>query len=124
MDSIEEMTPGIYLHFGLVHVLQKLILQQNDGERTIRLSINIDGMPLFESSTAALWPILVSLPNTNHVAPFGIYYGFSKPDLNVYLNKFITEFNAMYTEGFLFNNKMYSIRIKHFICDTPQKVTC
>ncbi|XP_008483524.1 uncharacterized protein LOC103520208 [Diaphorina citri] len=38
VDSIEEMTPGIYLHFGLVHVLQKLIPQQSDGERTIHLS--------------------------------------------------------------------------------------
>lgn len=120
---IAEMQPGSYLHFGLSSVLKSLISNMQSEDSTLNLSINIDGLPLFESNTASLWPILVSLTNSNHVTPFGIYFGMSKPrDLHEFLSRFVEEYNTIQQDGgFLYNGKIYNLRIKSLICDTPAK---
>ena len=61
---------------------------------TIKLLINVDGVPISKSSGSQFWPILgliIGIPNSK---PFyiGIYHGTSKPDnSNSYLKDFTTD---------------------------------
>lgn len=45
------------------------------------LQINVDGIPLFRSSSTALWPILCLVKNVNPCNPFvvGLFCGKEKP---------------------------------------------
>ncbi len=65
---------------------------------TLTLRINIDGLPLFRSTTLSLWPILArikEIPNSN-VFMIGLYSGVTKPSqLQEYLNEFIQDFKAV-----------------------------
>lgn len=52
----------------------------------------------------------------------GIYSGTCKPrPLEAYLESFISEISDLLTNGYFFNNIMYSFEIHSFICDTPAR---
>lgn len=77
---------GNYIHFGfekmILPVLHKFV-SAIDFTITLKLGINIDGLPLAKSSKSQVWPILVSIINckvlSNLVFPIGIYHGTKKP---------------------------------------------
>lgn len=51
---------GEYLHFSLTHTLKHILNNSNEFSNNIFLSFNIDGLPIFQSSTLQFWPILCS----------------------------------------------------------------
>ena len=64
--AIQEKVGGNYHHFGILSsfTLSKYAKTLAEG-MTLGLQMNIDGLPLFKSSTVQLWPILgllVSVP--------------------------------------------------------------
>lgn len=52
----KHVSPGVYCHFGIEKQILKIgtLLQSYDE---IVIDINIDGIPLFKSSSVQLWPI-------------------------------------------------------------------
>lgn len=93
---------GQYVHFGLMTVLKEfLVLNQsslNVNVYQLLIDINIDGVPISNSSNACLWPILVNVVGFQAVLCVGIYFGPEKPtDINQYMGPFVEDYCAVYT---------------------------
>jgi hypothetical protein len=67
----------------------------------LTLHINIDGIPLFKSSTMCLWPILGSFQEIEvNPFPIAVYCSTCRPNsLDDYLKDFIVEMKELETEG-------------------------
>lgn len=122
----KELHTGTYIHFGLRHFLEMYLSRHfllfSD---IIQISFNIDGLPLFKSSSIQFWPILGLIVNASEkLKPFaiGVFCGKSKPNpLNEYLMDFIEELKTLLEEGISVTNKKYKIVIHSFICDAPAR---
>lgn len=102
-SEVKQMGQGQYVYFGLAKYISQL-------STTANISLNIDGMPLHNSTNKQFWPILASV-DASHPVVICVYYGESKPELNAFMNDFIHEVNDL-------GNK---IVIKNFICDSPAR---
>ena len=90
---------------------------------SIPLLINIDGLPIFKSSTYQLWPILGIVKGCASENPFtiGIYGGNKKPaSVREFLNNFISEIKVLEREGTLIDNHLFQVTISNFVCDAPE----
>lgn len=120
----KKINNGDYIHLGLVKGLKEFICQNpflSFNDNLIKLSFNIDGLPLFKSSNYQVWPILAMVVNVKS-SPFavGIFCGHSKPTpLNVFLENFVSELSLILVEGFTHNNSLYKVEIFSFVCDAP-----
>lgn len=71
--KVKTIDGGEYVHFGILeHLLQNRdgLLSQTD---TIKLQVNIDGLPLFKSSQMQLWPILGKFPFESNPFVIGVF---------------------------------------------------
>jgi len=87
---------GKNFHFGIAAGISSLDLSQFESNE-LKLQFNIDGLPLFKSSSVEFWPILCLAKNTL-TAPFvvGLYSGKKKPSsLNEYLDEFVRDLNSV-----------------------------
>lgn len=85
-NSIKEVNPGIYYHFGIENGIMRHFLDSTSNEE-IKLVVGIDGLPISKSNSTQFWPILAYIRSiSNHVFPIGVYCGTQKPnDSNEYL---------------------------------------
>lgn len=115
---------GNYYYVGLLLGLTKTVsLHPNhfEDENSIKLSFNIDGVPLFKSSSVQFWPILCSV---NSFEPFivALFCGTKKPDsVEEYLLDFVEELCNVENTGFQLNDKHFAVIIDSFICDAPAR---
>lgn len=75
-DIAEDGFGGQYWHYGLEKGLVTC-LQNMDYSPIVQLNVNIDGLPLFESSKMEFWPILFNIHGKSNVPPIvvGIFAG-------------------------------------------------
>lgn len=73
--NISNCADGEYYHFGLLKSIENSSLSLSKNLSNIKISINIDGLPLSKSSQQQLWPILSSIVQSNKVFIIGAYYG-------------------------------------------------
>ena len=126
--DIQEKAGGNYHHFGILSSLRATLNKQvkilTEG-MTIGLQINIDGLPLFKSSTLQLWPILgllVTVPMKEPVV-IGAYCGLKKPSsATEFLSDFVTELQEL-EAGFCFGDKNLKIELHTVVCDTPARAS-
>lgn len=122
-----QLEKGNLCYMGLLQPLKQFIsrctpLQLLNNE--IEISFNIDGLLLFKSSNIQLWPILGLIKNCPKENPFVIamYCGDSKPSpIDIFLEDFVNELFQLLHEGFLFENKLYTVKVHSFICDVPAR---
>lgn len=72
---------GKYWHYGIQPALFNALLNEKiNNNMTIHLTVNIDGLPLYNSSQIEFWPILVKVFEYDHIPPLiiGIYCGRGK----------------------------------------------
>ncbi|XP_065645222.1 uncharacterized protein LOC136075715 [Hydra vulgaris] len=87
----------------------------------INLLINIDGLPLFLSSTVQLWSVF-GLFEGSHIFIIGIFGGNSKPDFFIdFLSDFVNEWIKIKDSGINFNGFHISLTIKTFVCDASAR---
>lgn len=133
---LKDVEPGKYFHCGIKQGLYyfcflllntksevsftNVNLQQNN---ICNVVINIDGLPISDSSSSQIYPILMSLhPHDNNVTIVGLYHGYEKPKCsNLFLRDFVEEAIFLTNHGFTFQNKYYLFKMKGFICDAPAK---
>ena len=90
-------------------------------DKNIDLIINVDGLPIFKSTGAQLWPILSHFAGKQ---PFTIalFYGTSKPsNPQEFMEDFLNEYTYLVREGLTFKDTLYNVRIKAFVCDAPAR---
>lgn len=129
--TITEINGGSYYHFGIGACITKELMMENSpisvaDIETVSLQINIDGLPLFKSSSAQFWPILGKLSTPFNSKPFiiGLYLGNSKPvDVHEYLHSFVVEMKEL--EDSLLHipevDHYLKVVIQCIICDAPAK---
>lgn len=114
---------GQYWHHGFEQSLQ-YIFHNLSEPKTISININIDGLPLFNSSKMEFWPILFNINEMPHVRPniIGIYCGTSKcDDIVKFLTPFVNEMKDAMSNGIIINNQKITIEIRAIICDSPAR---
>ena len=117
---------GEYYYFGIQYWLCKLcgtIPKQSDTD-LLKIHINIDGIPLFNSCSTSLWPILGSLNESPNSPPFpiAVFCSPRKPSsIDDYLNDFISEAKYLEENGFEFQSKRYKGMPDAIICDAPAR---
>lgn len=120
-------TVGKFVYFGIEKCLQMLMPRICDlvNECCVELVINVDGLPIYKSNSSQFWPILISVYLSHFICspfPIAIYCGDSKPQsVNDYLSDFVNEINILSENGFVYNNKIYFVKIKSIVCDTPAR---
>lgn len=125
---MKQLNTGQYCHFGLSNPLVKYV-QENyssfNEDKIVKVSFNIDGIPLYRSNNIQFWPILGLIKNPSIItSPFvvGIFCGSSKPDpLNSFLEDFVTEMSNLLQDGFSFNGLRFKVEIHSFVCDAPAR---
>lgn len=114
-------TNGSYVYFGLESGLIRIITNKFT-ENTIRLLCNIDGLPLYNSSSQQFWANLGFILHSKYDSqPFivAVYSGDSKPqNANDFLENFIKELNISIENGIVINQRVFNVEIVGFSCDT------
>lgn len=114
-----------FVYFGIEKYLRQIINVNVHEDNIIYLIFNIDGIPLYHSSSKQFWPILGKIFHHRDIYkpfPIAIYSGYEKPDnLENYLKRFIDELNQLQQNGICIDDQLFTIRIKAFICDRPAR---
>lgn len=126
--EVTTLDTGEMVYMGILSQIQKQlklnIVPSNSEDREIKISFNIDGLPLFKSSNTQLWPVLGLLKNHCDCRPFvvALFCGSSKPSpLNIFLKPFVEELVKLLDDGFNFENNNYTLKVHSFICDAPAR---
>ena len=82
--------------------------------------VNIDGLPLFKSSSLQLCPILIIFTSFKPV-PFALYCGYKKPNMEEYLVEFVDEMEKLLSEPLLVRGSSYELSIYSLTCDAPAR---
>ncbi|CAN7995569.1 unnamed protein product [Ixodes hexagonus] len=124
---IRQLSNGEYVHFGLKKGLTKCMssgMLSCDTD-TLHLTINIDGLPLFNNSNEQLWPILAMVSETKDGGPFpiGVFSWTKKPgNVEEYLEEFVQEMGEAQEGGVEILGKRWNIAIRAVVCDYPARV--
>lgn len=129
--TIISMQPGNYIHFGLKKMLLVILNFHKhylNAFDEIKLSFNIDGLPLSKSSKQVFWPILcciINVPQLNQlVFAVGIYYDVGKKPncIEDFLNLFINEAVDLVNCGIVIDSGyMFKVSFSQVICDSPAR---
>ena len=120
----EEKAGGQYSYLGVESGICQLFRRDPGLHKNldrIELKVNVDGAPLFKSTTVQLWPILCSFHTS---VPFVVclYSGQNKPSpVKDYLSDFMNEITELQRTGIDIGNKHYEVTIHSFICDAPAR---
>jgi hypothetical protein len=112
-------TNGCFYYFGIRKAVSKFLAPSFPLH--LDLAINIDGLPLYRSSSKSFWPILGSIENLTPPFAIGIFYGESKPNIHELLSDFCEEMLDITANGFEFENRSYVVKIVRFVCDAPAR---
>lgn len=115
---------GAYWHQGVETCLRRCF-QLLEKDLSISLNINVDGLPLYNSSNSCFWPILFNIHDYPEIRPMaaGIYFGEQKPEnAELFMKQFVDELNEIIAAGGLFiNGFRLSVGIRCIICDSPAR---
>lgn len=114
---------GEYWHNGLKRCLSNTFRNLHEPI-SISINVNVDGLPLYNSSKVNLWPILCTITEMPKIRPMviGIYCGSAKiTDLNSYFSPFVDELQPILSDGLIVNSNKITVRFRCFICDSPAR---
>lgn len=115
---------GQYIYFGIETGVIQILSSKYFSEAkltAIDLIVNVDGLPLFKSTSHQFWPILGRFSNLD-VFVIALFYGDAKPNsVEEYLQDFIDEVNKLNDAGITHEGKNYKFGVKCFCCDAPAR---
>jgi hypothetical protein len=98
--SVGERCGGQYVYFGQQKALHTVACGEPASSGNLKVQINVDGIPLYKSSSTQFWPILCTV---NHSQPLivALYLGKHKPNsVDDFLADFVQEASDLNTNGF------------------------
>ncbi len=115
-----------YYSFGLKNQIVKTMAKYPQSEISllsrIELILNIDGLPLYNSSTTNFWPILGALKlKPLIVFPVVITMGDCNPTDMEFLRPTVQELKGIAKDGVSYNGQQYAVPLKCVTCDAPAK---
>jgi hypothetical protein len=119
--QITKKCGGDYVYFGIERHLQEVLNDIDTVPNEFSLKINVDGLPLFRSSSTQLWTILCS---TDINVPFlvALFCGEKKPSSAAeFLEDFLSEITSLGTTGLSYTGSHVMVKVGAFICDAPAR---
>jgi len=113
---------GDYIYFGLHNSLCELFAGKEHLLSTldeVHLAFNVDGIPLFASSSYSLWPLLCYVMNVepHRVFTVAVYGGKSKPRDLMFLQQAVDELKQLMLDGLYINGTRLTCVPKMCVCD-------
>lgn len=105
-----------FIYLGVQNQLEQIVKQQNCRPTEIKLHFNMDGIPLYKSSSREYWPILMSTnldPRT--VSVIAVYFGVGKPSAELYLVNLVAELGTLLVKGL----DDIPVSVEYLVCDIP-----
>lgn len=95
------MGNGSYVYFGVKSaLLEGLESNTIPSSSTLFLTVNVDGIPLFRSSSKQFWPILVKVQEGSRPFVAALYVGDSKPEsVTDFMKDFVEELYFLQNKG-------------------------
>jgi hypothetical protein len=119
-----EKCGGQYIYLRIEHGVCEILCENPsfvENNDTVKLKVNVDGLPLFKSSSYQLWPILACFGDFE-VFIIALYYGNTKPtSVDEYLNDFLEELAKLKHDGLTHESHKLSLNIHCFLCDAPAR---
>jgi len=115
---------GQYIYFGIAAGVLKELARNatvHSDSNNVALVVNVDGLPIYKSSSKEFWPILCSFSMCN---PFivALYFGRGKPhSVEEFLEDFLEEYKDLREHSLQYNGRTITFSIKAFICDAPAR---
>lgn len=128
--NVVDVGGGLYHHFGIKTCLLKEIESSSPipihDLQLVSLQINIDGLPLFKSTSTQFWPILGRLVKPYQSKPFtiGLFVGEHKPtSIHEFLESFVNEMTILCGTGIEIpeTDHPIGVEIECVICDRPAR---
>ena len=125
--DIKDLAGGKYCHIGLESNIKSVLnstLCDTTSITHLTLHINVDGLPIFDSSSVHVWPILGRIKEFPDCEPFaiGIYSGTKKPtSADEYLRDFVDEIKVLHEDGFTYLDRNIKVTLDAAICDAPAR---
>ena len=116
-----------YYHYPLADVLLNNFLSYpnhvQENVDCLEISLNVDGIPLFKSSSTNMWPVLCGIMNLAPVKifPVTLTCGESKPSNLDFLNDVIHDLNLILDGGLRHNNRTINVLLRCVVCDAPAR---
>lgn len=113
---------GDYYYDGIEHHIVNCLSQLQLIPSKIKLIINMDGIPAFESNSLNFWPIqflIADMPFKPRTA--AIYFGRGKVPIEEFLSPFVDELKTIMDNGIIVSGSHVKVGIKAFVCDTPAR---
>ena len=120
--QLVKMGSGEYFYFGIARSVLNIFKNASPRPAEVRLKVNVDGLPLFKSTSTVLWPILGMVTNAGqHVFTIAVYCGKDKPPLTEFLKDFSKECRTLLETGIAYAGQTVPFKIACFICDAPAR---
>lgn len=117
-----------YYYFGLASELLKHFKMYPVHKRAqvdvLEISLNIDGLPLFRSSSMSLWPVLCAIVNIKPVAvfPIALTCGESKPTDLDFLSDLARDLKSILQHGLCGgDDEKIQVALRCIVCDAPAR---
>jgi len=128
--SISEKSGMQYVYLDIRKQLQRFVeaipskVLESLGN-TLEISLNIDDLPLFKSSSTSVWPILCAIVSVTpaNVFPVALACGQTKPSNLEFLNDTIRDLNNLLTgsSSVIVGDCKIKIQLRCIVCDAPAK---
>lgn len=107
-----------FVYLGLKNTLCRVLEGVEHSVQTLGLVINIDGTPVYKSTSKSFYPILGMIKGISK-SPFfvGVYSGSKKPQIDQYLKKFVDEVITLTSDGLYVGGTQYALKIEYYVCD-------
>jgi len=120
--DLAAVSGGDYVYFGLQKGLCEVLNDNEDVLSTlteIELAFNIDGLPLFSSSSYSLWPVLCYAMNVSPHKVFivALYGGKSKPCDLAFIEQTVNELKYLMLNGIDIGGRRVKCIAKMCVCD-------
>ncbi|KAK7583758.1 hypothetical protein V9T40_004721 [Parthenolecanium corni] len=119
--EVQDMAPGNFVYFGIDFNLKRRDIENELLEESeIKLTINIDGKPLFSNSKVEFWLILGRVKHKVFI--IAIYSGKKKPYcVESFLYDFVEEVNELSENGVLVKGRVLPFSLYCILADAPAK---
>lgn len=110
---------GTFVHFGLRKGIEEAI-PEGPVPVEVTLQVNIDGVPLYKSSSTCFWPILCMVVHGNCKQIFlvSVYCGPGKPpNVDAFVSPFLSEMRDLMENGMLIKGRHVTVKLQAVVCD-------